>query len=180
MSISCHATPTRWLWAGVCCLGLTLSSNAALPSGVRFYKPNREARLVVTLKNKPLYTSKPIQVGILLSNQSMEPILINKRMRFNEFPRDGEIAFVIEGPQQKPYHLIRAISPRELQDSHLQVLNAGETMEQQADLTDLYGLRKKGHYKVQVLYYNHARLNKNGQSVWSGDIASEISEFDVK
>ena len=50
-------------------------------------------------------------------------------------------------------------------------------MEQTADLTDMYGLRKRGSYKVQVVYYNRVDREKNGLKTWRGSVASEPTEI---
>jgi hypothetical protein len=156
----------------LCGTGLIIAGAA-----VQFYQPNRAARLVVSLKSKARYDKRPVVVTVMLSNQSQEPLLINKRMRFNHYPLDGEIAFVIEGPGGKPFPLLKVVSPREVNDVDLEVLKVGETMEQMADLTDMYGIRKSGKYKVQAIYYNQLDRERAGLHTWRGSLASDKTEF---
>src|SRR5687768_324658 len=129
-------------------------------SAVQFYQPNRSARLVVTLKAKERYRSKPVVVTVMLTNQALDPLLINSRMLFNKYPLPGEISFQIHGPDNKEYPLVKAIAPFDLRDTDLTVLPPGQTMEQIADLTDLYGVRKRGKYRIQAIYYNSIDLEK--------------------
>jgi len=98
-------------------------------------------------------------------------------MLFNHYPLNGELDFVIEDAHKRKYPLRKAIVPRELRDSDLTVLRSGQTMEQVANLTDLYGLSKRGTYRVQVIYYNRADLEKNGLKTWRGAIASEPTQI---
>jgi hypothetical protein len=156
---------------------LLVSLWALTCAATQFYQANRSARLVVSLKARAHYSSKPVIVTVMLSNQSQEPLLINNRMLFNQYPRAGEIAFQIEGPHKAPYPLTKAVMPRDILDTDLTVLPPGQTMEQSADLTDMYALHKRGPYKVQVIYYNNIALEKDGLSTWRGTIASEPVEL---
>jgi len=147
-------------------------------AGAQFYKPNREARLAVTLKNKERYIARqPVWVTVMLSNQGREPVLVNSRMLFNQYPLKGEVSFTIEGPKRQTYLLRKMVIPQELRDSDLAVLRAGETRERAVDLSELYDVRKRGKYKVQVLYYNSVDLEKEGLKTWRGSIASEPAEI---
>ena len=102
------------------------------------------------------------------------PVLINGRMLFNNYPADGEISFAIEGPHDKAYPLLKIISsPHDVKEADLTVLKVGDTLEREADLTDMYGLHKKGTYKVQVIYYNKIDLEKDSLMTWRGSLASE-------
>jgi hypothetical protein len=150
---------------------------AAALAATQFYQPNRSARLVVALKARDHYRTKPVTVTVMLSNQSQGPLLINNRMLFNQYPHPGELSFQIEGPKHTPYPLVKAVMPHDIKDSDLTVLPSGQTMEQIADLTDMYALYKRGNYKVQVIYYNSIALEKDGLSTWRGTIASEPTEL---
>jgi len=69
--------------------------------------------------------------------------------------------------------------PTALSEADVSFLGPGETTEQEVDLTDLYGVKKHGKYKVQALYYNNTDLVKNKKHTWRGVIASELSEIKV-
>src|SRR5262245_20266605 len=97
------------LWVAAAIPAIVAGLLAPLPA-VQFYKPNREAHLFVSLKSKARYAGAPVVVTVMLSNQSTEPVLINSRMLFNNYPANGEIAFNIEGPGGKDYPLVKIIS----------------------------------------------------------------------
>jgi hypothetical protein len=170
----------KWLLAGLFILTMGWLSSSL--GAMQFYKPNREAHLFVSLKSKARYSARqPVIVTVMISNQSTEPVLINSRMLFNKYPANGEISFNIEGPGSKEFPLLKVVSlPPDVRGDELTVLNAGETMEREADLTDMYGIHKKGTYKVQVIYYNKVDLKKNKLKTWRGSIASEPVEFSLR
>src|SRR5689334_10275429 len=98
---------SNWLWLAPAIPAVLLGLLAPLPA-VQFYRPNREAHLVVVLKSKAHYSaSQPVVVTVMLSNQSTDPLLINSRMLFNKYPANGEISFNIEGPGGKDYPLAK-------------------------------------------------------------------------
>ncbi len=144
----------------------------------QFYKPNREARLVVSLKNKAAYKAgEAVIVTVMLSNQSQVPILINGRMLFNRYPNPGEISFNIEGPKKQTYPLLKIISPQEITPTDLIVLQPGETLEREVDLSLMYGVRYRGRYRIQVLYYNSIDLEKDKLRTWRGSLASDPTDI---
>jgi hypothetical protein len=147
---------------------------------VQFYKPNTAARLVVALKNKAKYRELPVTVTVLVSNQGLEPILVNSRMLFNQYPLEGELSFIIKGPDDKALSLTKAIAPHPLGPEDLTVMGVGDTIERVADLTDMYGMQKHGKYRVQVIYYNRADLSKKKLKTWRGAIASEPTEITLQ
>lgn len=150
-------------------------------SDIQFYKPNRGARLIVYLKAKDHYSAwSPVIVTVMLSNQTNSPLLINSRMRTNRYPLDGELSFIIKGPNDKEFKLQKGVTPRDLLDGELSTLTVGETTEQAVDLTALYGVSKRGHYRIQVLYYNRFDLEKDGMKTWRGVIASEPVEITLQ
>jgi hypothetical protein len=163
----------------ICALVSTLF--AAAFAATQFYKPNREARLVVSLKNKAVYSAgDPILVTVMLSNQSQEPLLINARMLFNRYPLPGEVSFNIQGPREQNYPLLKAIAPQDIRNEDLAILTTGETMERQVDLNEFYGVRKRGKYKVQVVYYNSVDLEKDSLKTWRGSLASDPTEIELR
>jgi hypothetical protein len=163
-----------------------LGRNFSLPgkdvpaATVQFYQPNPAARLSIALKSKVRYSRTPVVVTVMVSNQGMEPLLINNRMLFSRYPLPGEIAFNIEGPGRKAYPLVRGVQAREIAETDLVLLGVGETIEREADLTDMYGVGKRGPYRIQVIYYSDADRQKNGLKSWRGAIASEASRFEIE
>lgn len=158
-------------------IGMVASGYAASP----FYKPNREAHLVVSLKSKSTYTAgDPIPVTVMLSNQSQDPILINARLLFNRYPQPGEISFTIEGPKKQIYPLLKIVTPQDVSGTDLLILQPGQTMERQVDLSLMYGVRHKGSYRVQTIYYNAVDLEKDQLRTWRGSLASEPTTFLVQ
>jgi hypothetical protein len=148
---------------------------------VGFYKPNRADDLVVLLKNKVRYSGwHSVRVTVLVSNQGLDPVLINGRMLFNRYPEPGEVSFVIEGPHGQYLPLKRVITPRAVSDEELAVLRPGESFEREVDLTDMYGVNKKGPYKIQAIYYNGVDLQKDGMATWRGAIASEPAQIVIE
>jgi len=166
------------LWAAVLVVGLGwVSSYAAL----QFYQPNRGARLIVYLKAKAKYSAwSHVVVTVMLSNQTTGKLLINNRLRTNRYPLDGELSFIIRGPDGQECAFKKAVSPREILDSEIITLGVGETTEQSVDLTDVYGMSQRGTYRIQVLYYNRTDLDKDGLSLWRGVIASEPVEITLQ
>src|SRR5258708_5013863 len=95
-------------------LAWTVGVGATPRIPVGFYKVNRENTLVVTLKSKTLYSGwHPVTVSVLVSNQGLDPVLINGRLLFNSYPQPGELAFVIEGPKGRYYPLKKTITPHD-------------------------------------------------------------------
>ena len=166
----------KLIWA-LC--GFLITGALAAVSAVQFYQANRSARLAVTIKAKDRYATKPVVVTVMVSNQTMEPLLVNGRMLINQYPLPGELALQIQGPGHAEYKLLKAVVPPDIRESDLVKLPPGQTIEQLADLTDLYGVQKHGKYRIQAIYYNGADIEKDGLPTWRGTIASEPIEIHV-
>jgi hypothetical protein len=156
-----------------------LAGSNHLPVG--FYKPNRANNLVVLLKSRYRYSGwHPIRVTVMVENQGMEPVLINGRMQFNQYPKPGEVSFIIEGPHGDYMPIRKAIDPGSLADDDIAVLRPGESVEREVDLRDMYGIRHSGPYRIQAIYYNGAYDERDGLTMWRGAIASEPTQITVQ
>jgi hypothetical protein len=121
----------------------------------------------------------PVDVTVMITNFSRKSVLLNERLLVNHPVREGEIVFSIQGPDGKPYGLQRIISPRPLKVSDFAVLPPNQSVERTIDIGDMYGLRKKGLYKVRVAYRNIFEGPQSAYRAWRGVVWSDPIELKV-
>jgi hypothetical protein len=134
----------------------------------------RRIPLEVFLKAANHYrTTGPVEVTVIVTNLFDAPLLMNSRMLVNHPLLKGEVSFRIIGPDGKKIEIQRLITPLSLRDDDFEVLTRGQSMQRSIDLGDLFGLKQKGIYKVQVSYHNEVDHIAGSQRAWKGIVWSE-------
>jgi len=118
-------------------------------------------------------TTGPVEVTVIVTNLFDAPLLMNSRMLVNHPLLKGEVSFRIIGPDGKKIEIQRLITPLSLRDDDFEVLTRGQSMQRSIDLGDLFGLKQKGIYKVQVSYHNEVDHIAGSQRAWKGIVWSE-------
>jgi len=133
----------------------------------------RRIPLEVLIKSATSYAlSDPVEVTIIVTNLFDAPLMMNSRMLVNHARLPGEIAFRIQGPDGKNVNIQRLITPLSVRDQDFITLERGQSMQRTVDLSDLYGLTRKGDYKVQAAYHNE--IDHVGElHAWKGVVWSE-------
>ena len=168
--VSVEADP--WLSAG-----RQPDSTAKTLSEIRAAE-RRSIPLEVYLKVSNHYRAEgPVEVTVIITNLFDAPLLMNSRMLVNHPLLKGEVSFRIIGPDGKKVEIKRLITPLSLRDSDFEVLNRGQSMQRSVDLFDLFGIRQKGIYKIQVSYHNEVDQVSGNQRVWKGIVWSEPVEI---
>jgi hypothetical protein len=140
-----------------------------------------DASLRVTLGLRNRYKARfPVEVRLVVTNVSSEPVLICSRFCPNlpEFP--GEIWFRVEcsGRQECDFSVL--VRPQALKDRDFVVLESGESTETRVDLHHYYAVREPGWYKISGTYRNAQPWSRNGLSAWRGQATSQAVELLVE
>jgi hypothetical protein len=137
----------------------------------------RRIPLEVQLKSADRYPAGgPVEVTIIVTNLFDAPLVMNSRMLVNHPLLQGEISFRIIGPNGKKIEIQRFITPLTLRDQDFVTLARGQSMQRAVDLADLYGVSRKGVYKLQVFYHNEVDHAGESQHAWKGMVWSEPVE----
>ncbi len=137
----------------------------------------RRIPLEVFLKGSPKYkTGDPVEVTIIVTNLFPTPLLMNSRMLVNHIRLEGEISFRITDAQNKPVEIQSLVTPLSVREDDFVVLAKGESLQRTVDLADLYGLSRRGTYKVFATYHNEVDFVASRQRAWKGRVWSEPIE----
>jgi hypothetical protein len=140
----------------------------------------RRIPLEVLLKASNHYRQdRPVEVTVIVTNLFDAPLLMNSRMLVNHPLLKGEVSFRIIGPDGKKVEIQRLITPLSLRDDDFEVLARGQSMQRTVDLSDLFGVKRKGIYKVQISYHNEVDHVLGTQRVWKGIVWSEPMDFQL-
>jgi len=121
----------------------------------------------------------PIDVTITLTNLFDAPLILNSRMLVNHPLLPGEVYFQIVGPDGNRLEVQHLATPRPVQEEDFVVLQRGHSIQRTLDLADLYGVKKKGVYRLRVCYHNEINHNIKGQLAWHGSLFSDPIEIQV-
>jgi len=134
----------------------------------------RRIPLDVSLKASNTYSRKgPVEVTVIVTNLFDNPVLLNRRMLVNHARLPGEVVFGILGPDGKPCEIQRLVTPMSVHDDDFVVLPKGQSVQRTIDLSDLYPLKKKGVYKVKVMYHNELDQPMGSLRAWKGAVVSD-------
>ena len=142
-----------------------------------------EKRLIpleVLLKSAPRHPAGgSVEVTVIISNLFDAPLLMNSRMLVNHPRLQGEIAFRVIGPDGQMVEFQRLITPLSLRDEDFVLLSRGESMQRTVDLADLFGIHRKGIYKVQACYHNDVDHSVQAQRAWKGVVWSDPIDIEL-
>lgn len=134
----------------------------------------RQIPLDVSLQASNNYSRKgPVEVTVIVTNLFDKPLLLNRRMLVNHARLPGEIVFAVLGPDGKPCEFQRLVTPMSVHDDDFVVLPKGQSVQRTLDLADLFSLKKKGIYKVRVMYHNELDQPMGSLRAWKGAVASD-------
>jgi len=134
----------------------------------------RRIPLEVQLKASGRYPiGGPVEVTIILTNLFEAPLLMNSRMLVNHPLLQGEVSFRIVGPRGKKMEIQRLITPLSLKDGDFVTLGRGQSIQREVDLSDLFAVRQKGVYTIQVSYHNEVDHSVGAAHAWKGIIWSD-------
>jgi len=140
----------------------------------------RRIPLEVFLKSSAQYSAGgPIVVTVIITNLFDNPLLMNSRMLVNHPLLQGELSFRIMDPSGQKVEIQRLITPLSIRDEDFVTLTRGQSMQRTVDLADLFGLIRKGVYKMQVSYHNEVDHTGSSQRVWKGIVWSEPVEIQL-
>jgi len=163
-----------------------LSAGRAPDSTGQSISESREAErrripLEVQLKVANHYKAgRPIEVTILVTNLFEATLMMNSRMLVNHPLLQGEVSFRIRGPDGKKIEIQRLITPLSLRDEDFVLLDRGQSIQRSVDLSDLYGITRKGVYRVQVSYHNEIDNASGHQHAWKGVVLSDPVEIHIE
>ena len=120
--------------------------------------------------------SGPVNVTVIITNLFDKPLVMNSRMLDNHPLLQGELSFRIEDSGGKKVEIQRLITPLSVRDQDFVTLNRGESMQRSVDLADLFGMSRKGTYKIQVSYHNEVD-HVGTRRAWKGLVWSEPVEI---
>jgi len=119
----------------------------------------------------------PVDVTVIITNLFDDPLLMNSRMLVNHPLLKGEVSFRIIGPDGKKVEIQRLITPLSLKDDDFEALTRGQSMQRSVDLSDLFGVKQKGIYKIRVSYHNEVDYVSGTQRAWKGIVWSEPADI---
>lgn len=123
----------------------------------------------------------PIKATVEIKNLSGKPLLVNRRLLLNHRISEGELFFDIENQSGSKYDLQALIDPRDLGPDDFVLLPADQALMKTIDLTDRYGIRKRGHYRLIVTYRNQtAWRSESGIEAWTGTVQSSPIEIEIR
>jgi hypothetical protein len=142
-----------------------------------------EQRLIpleVSLQAEAEYSRKsPVPVTITITNLFETPLVINRRMLVNHPRLEGEVFFKIQDANGNRVELERPVTPLAVREGDFVVLPKGHSIQRTFHLSDFYGLKKKGQYKIQVCYHNELDEYVDSQKAWKGLVSSEPVEIRI-
>jgi len=118
---------------------------------------------------------EPIEVTVLLKNQSNAPLTINKRMGINPgHMGEGswEVKFDVTFPPGERLMIHTLINPRGLKHDDFTVLSPEGEISRIYTLTNYYWMELPGAYEVKATYHNSIDGSMFGLSAWTGEITS--------
>lgn len=157
--------------------GHSSDSTAAAIAELRAAERRRLPLEVVLKASEHYAVGAPVEVTVIITNLFDTPLLMNSRMLVNHPRLKGEISFHIIGPDGKKVEIQRLITPLSIRDEDFVTLARGESMQRGVDLSDLYGLKTKGIYKVIVSYHNEVDYIEGATHAWKGAAFSDPIEF---
>jgi hypothetical protein len=147
-------------------------------------KTNAEKGLQIQLKivRDSYAVGEPVEVELVLLNQSEAPVTVNKRMAiFAGQMAEGnwEVKFDIKYPPGE--RLVRGAKIRreELNKDDFAVISAGENIHKTFNLSRYYWLELPGPYEVKAFYHNSKNGQEFGSKAWTGDLNSNSISFKV-
>ena len=119
---------------------------------------------------------EPIEVTLVLKNQTDAPITINKRMAINPGQMgegSWEVKFAVVFPPGE--RLIRGalINRGKPHQEHFTVLPPGGEYSRTHILTRYFWMELPGAYEVKAIYHNSVDGSQFGLSAWTGEITSD-------
>jgi len=141
----------------------------------------RRIPIEVALQTAAAYKQgAPVEITVRVTNLFTAPLVMNRRMLVNHPRLEGEIAFKIIGPDGKARPFQRLITPMAIHDDDFVLLPRGQSIQRTVDLGDLYDLKEKGAYQIQVLYRNDLDQPLGTLRAWKGAVASEASSLRIE
>lgn len=145
---------------------------------------DRNQMLVIRLEvPKESYSlGEPIEVTVVLKNQSGSPVTINKRMGVN--PADmaqgyWELRFDMTYPPGTPFFPKPLVNRGRPNTEDFTLLPPGEEISRTYQLTDWCRMQFLGDYEVKAIYNNAADGSQFGLSAWTGEISSNSIKLQV-
>jgi len=138
----------------------------------------RRIPIEVQLKSGDKYRARgPVGVTVIITNLFDAPLIMNSRMLVNHPLLQGEVSFRIIGPDGQEIDIERLITPLSVREQDFITLHRGESIQRAVDLTDLFGIHRKGVYKIEVSYHNDVDYVDAAQHAWKGIVWSEPVEI---
>ncbi len=140
----------------------------------------RKIPLEVYLKASPKYdVHGPIEITVILTNLFSTPLLLNSRMLVNHERLQGELSFRVTGPDGQRVDIRSLVTPLSIRDEDFVILERGESIQRTLDLSDTFGIKRKGIYQIRVCYHNEVDYVAEGHRAWKGRVWSEPVELQV-
>jgi hypothetical protein len=134
----------------------------------------RRIPLDVMLRTSNHYVAgRPVIVTVVVTNLFDDPLILNSRMLVNHPRLQGEVSFYIVNSTGQKQEIKRLITPLSVRDSDFITLTRGESIQRSVDLADLYGIAKKGQYKLYASYHNEMDQTMDSQKAWTGIVWSD-------
>lgn len=125
------------------------------------------------------HAGDPVEVTVIITNLFPATLLLNSRMLVNHPKLQGEIAFRILNAAGQPLEIQTLVTPLTIREDDFVMLSRGESIQRTVDLKDIYGMRRKGAYKVQAYYHNDVDFVAEGRRAWKGRVWSEPIDIEL-
>jgi hypothetical protein len=138
---------------------------------------NRGLEIQLKLIKESYFIGEPIDIILILKNQSNAPLTINKRMGINPPPErmvEGtwEVKFDIAFPPGERLVTSTLINRGEPDREDFIVIPPGGEIQKTYTLTDFYWMELPGTYEIKAIYHNTNDGEMFELSAWTGNITS--------
>jgi hypothetical protein len=121
-----------------------------------------------------------VEVTVIITNLFDQALLLNRRLLVNHPKLSGEVSFRIADADGNRYEIQRLVTPMKVGDDDFILLPKGQSVQRTVDLSDIYGLQRKGVYKLQAYYHNNVDHVNGTRRAWKGLAASEPTEITLR
>lgn len=122
---------------------------------------------------------QPVVARLSLTNPGPQSLLVNGRLLVNHpAPSPNEVTLRILNPAGHRLPFLWKVRAGEPLPRHFVELPAGQSLDRQIDLSECYGIREPGIYRIQAVYTN--RTSPSGQKAWTGQLLSPLAEVTIR
>ncbi len=120
-----------------------------------------------------------LNVTARLTNVSVQPLQINRRLGISRFDRGGELSFEIRDASGQAVPFSARVNIGTPGDEHFGAIRPGEAVERSISLSKYFPVLATGSYTLVATYKNEYQSSDEGNPTWKGTVVSPSATFEI-